>query len=272
MGIALLVINDALSKFLTESYPVGQVVSIRQALGLLVILPYVHWISGWRSLEVHDWRGQAARGVLFTIGSSLMVLSLSLLPIATVISINFVSPLVIAALSGPLLGEQVSARRWLVIALGFAGVLVIIRPGGAAFEWALLVPVAVALINSVRDILTRRLARTESTISVLFWSSNVVAALTACSAVFGWKPIETAALGWFMLVGIVNAGSHFLMIEAFRRARAASVAPLRYTGLVWAALFGYLFWGDVPDLALIAGSLLVIVSGLLLIRWEAQNR
>jgi drug/metabolite transporter (DMT)-like permease len=201
-----------------------------------------------------------------------MVGSLSLLPIATVTSITFATPLLVAAFSGPLLGEKVSVRRWLVILLGFAGVLVIVRPGGAQFHWALLLPIAVAIINCFRDLATRWLARTETSISVLVWSSNIVAAATACSAFFGWSPLTPAATGWFVLVGVINAGSHFLMIEAFRRAHAATVSPLRYTGLLWAALFGYLYWGDVPDAWLIGGSVLVIASGMLLIRLESRVR
>lgn len=272
LGIALLCVSDALSKFLTESYPVGQVISIRQAIGLIVILPYVHWVTGWRALRIRNGFGQGVRGLLFALGSMLMVWALSLLPLATVISITFVSPLLLAALSGPLLKENVGAARWFVIALGFTGVLIIVRPGGAAFQWALLLPVVVAFINCARDMLTRYLARTETSIAVLFWSSNIVAVATAGSVFFGWNPLTHEAIGWFFLVGIVNAGSHFFMIEAFRRAQAVTVAPLRYTGLLWAALLGYLFWGDVPDAWLVGGSAFVITSGLMLIRLESTGR
>ena len=272
VGIALLVLSDALSKFLTESYPIGQVISLRQFAGLIVIVPYAYWVSGWRALRVRNRLGQGGRGLLFAAGSSFIVASLSLLPLATVVSITFVAPLMVAALSGPLLGERVDMRRWLVIVLGFIGVLIIVRPGGAAFEWALLLPIAAALTNSLRDLLTRHLSRTETSVSVLFWSSNIVAVTTACSALFGWTPLTAEATGWFLLVGVINAGSHFFMIEAFRRARAATMSPLRYTGLLWAALLGYLIWGDVPEAWLLAGALLVIASGLMLIRLEATNR
>jgi drug/metabolite transporter (DMT)-like permease len=270
-GIALLSINDALSKFLTSTYPVGQVVSLRQLAGLLVILPYVHGVSGWSALRVHNWIGQCTRGTLFALGSAMMVAALSQLPIATVTSITFAAPLLVAAFSGPVLKEKVSARRWGVIVLGFVGVLIIIRPGGARFHWVLLVPVLVAVINCFRDLLTRHLARTETSISVLFWSSNIVALLTACTAFFGWVPVTTAGAGWFALVGILNASSHFFMIEAFRRARAATVSPLRYTGLLWAAALGYLYWQEVPDEWLLLGSLFVITSGILLVRIESRG-
>src|SRR5688572_30568671 len=124
VGIAFLTANDAVSKYLTQSFPVGQVICLRQAATLLVIVPYVMMATGWGALRVVSWSGQLTRGALFVVGASLMVLGLSLLPLATVITIMFVSPTFIAALSMPLLAERVSVSRWIAIAAGFAGVLI----------------------------------------------------------------------------------------------------------------------------------------------------
>src|SRR5688572_31859927 len=157
-GVALLTANDAVSKYLTESHPVGQVICLRQAATLLVIVPYVMAVTGWGALRVASWSGQVTRGLLFVANAGLIVLALSLLPLATVITIMFASPILTAAVSLPMLAERVGPQRWIAILAGFAGVLIVVRPGAAGFEWALLVPVAAAVANSLRDVMTRLLS------------------------------------------------------------------------------------------------------------------
>jgi drug/metabolite transporter (DMT)-like permease len=211
-GVALLTANDAVSKYLTESHPVGQVICLRQAATLLVIVPYVMLVSGWSALRVVSWPGQITRGLLFVANAALIVLGFSLLPLATVIMIMFSSPIFLALMSGTLLGERVSLERWIAILAGFAGVLIVIRPGASAFEWALLIPVAASFANALRDIVTRRLSRTETSIAILFWSTLIVMAAGALSAPFGWTAVSATSAVWFVAAGVFNAAAHFLMI------------------------------------------------------------
>ncbi|MCC7484665.1 MAG: DMT family transporter [Burkholderiales bacterium] len=269
-GIALLTLNDAVSKHLVHSFPVGQVVCIRQAATLIVIVPYVMFVTGWGALRVVSPAGQLVRGLLFVAGAALMVWGLSVLPLATVITLLFVAPFFIAVFSAPMLAERVTADRWIAIGAGFAGVLIVMRPGGTGFAWTLLIPVACALTNALRDLLTRRLARTETSISILFWSTIIVAAAGATTAPFGWRPVDTTAAAWFVAVGVLNAGAHFLMIEAYRLAPAAVVAPVRYIGLVWAILLGYLAWGELPDAWVYAGAAVIVASGIGMVRAESR--
>ena len=271
-GILLLTLNDAVSKYLTQSFPVGQVICLRQAATLIFIVPYVMLATGWGALRVVSWPGQLTRGALFVAGASMMVLGLSLLPIATVITIMFVSPTFIAALSMPMLAERVGMSRWIAILAGFAGVLIVVRPGGAAFEWALLIPVAGSFVNALRDIMTRRLARTETSIGILFWSAIIVTAASATTAVSGWQPVSLDAVAWFAALGVLNAGAHFLLIEGYRLAEAAVVAPVRYTGLIWAVVLGYVVWGDLPDAWVVAGAAVIVASGVYMIRSESRPR
>lgn len=271
-GAALLSMNDAASKHLAEAYPVGQVLCLRQTASLLFIVPYALYLDGWSAFRIGNRTGQAIRGFLFLATAILMVLGLSLLPIATVTAIAFASPIFVAALSMPLLNERVGWRRWLAVLAGFAGVLVIVRPAGAAFEWALLVPVAAALANGLRDIFTRHLARTDSSISILFWSTVIVAGAAAFSAPFGWQPLTGDAILWFLVNGAVAAGAHFLMIEALRLGEAALIAPFRYTALLWAIIYGFILWGDLPGPWVLAGGGMVIASNIYMIRREAQRR
>jgi drug/metabolite transporter (DMT)-like permease len=268
-GILFLTLNDAVSKYLTQSFPVGQVVCLRQAATLLNIVPYVALVTGFGALRVVSWRGQLLRGVLFVGGAAFMVVGLSVLPLATVITIMFVSPAFIAALSAPLLGERVGLHRWLAILGGFAGVLIVLRPGGTSFEWALLIPVAGALVNSFRDIMTRRLARTETSVAILFWSAVIVTVANAMTAPV-WEPVPPTAVAWFLLVGFLNTGAHFLLIEAYRMAEAAVVAPVRYTGLIWAGVLGFVVWDHLPDMWLLVGAAVIVASGIYMIRAESK--
>ena len=265
VGVAFLTANDAVSKYLTESHPVGQVICLRQAATLLVIVPYVMAVTGWGALRVASWSGQVTRGLLFVANAGLIVLALSLLPLATVITIMFASPIITAAVSLPMLAERVGPQRWIAILAGFAGVLIVIRPGATGFEWALLVPVAAAVANSLRDVMTRLLSRTETSIAILFWSTLIVMAAGALTAPFGWQPVSPTAAAWFVLAGVFNAAAHFLLIVALRLGEAAVITPVRYTSLIWATAIGYLVWRELPDAWVLAGSAVIIASGIALI-------
>ena len=272
-GAAVLLLNDAVAKLLTESYSVAQVLSLRQLIALVPVLLVVHFRSGWSSLRVTDWPGQIVRGSAFIATAWLMVSSLAALPLPVVTAIAFASPLFVAALSVPLLAEHVGWRRWSAICVGFAGVLIIVRPGSTAFVWPLLLPVGAALANGLRDIMTRRVARHDSSISILFWSGLMVAATGIPSAAIGdWIWVPPTDWAWFGLVGLLNAGAHFLMIEALRHGEAALVAPFRYSALIWSVIIGFLVWGELPGLWVVAGALLVAGSGVYMIRRETRSR
>ena len=261
-GAALIAANDAATKLLTQSYPVGQVLCLRHASTLLLIVPYIAWVTGWPALRVTRWTGQVWRGVLFIGTAACMVWSLSVLPLVLVTTIVFASPIFVAILSAPLLGEHVSVKRWIVILVGFGGVIVALRPGDTTFHWLLLLPVITAAINGFRDIITRQLSRTETSISILFWSTLIVMAAGLLSAPFGWNAVSFEGAGLFIAAGLFNAGAHFLMIESLRYAPAAAVAPVRYTILLWAMVFGFVFWREVPDAAVLVGAALIIGSTL----------
>jgi drug/metabolite transporter (DMT)-like permease len=250
---------------------VGQVICLRQAATLLVIVPYVMAVTGWGALRVASWPGQVTRGLLFVANAALIVLALSLLPLATVITIMFASPIITAAVSLPMLAERVGPQRWLAVLAGFAGVLIVVRPGAAGFEWALLIAVAAAVANSLRDVMTRLLSRTETSIAILFWSTLIVMAAGALTAPFGWQPVTATAAAWFVLAGVFNASAHFLLIEALRLGEAAVITPVRYTSLIWATLIGYVVWRELPDAWVFAGSAVIIASGVYIVRAEARK-
>ncbi len=268
LGILLITANDAATKHLVQTYPVGQVIGLRQAATLLVLLPYVMLFSHWSQLRMVDVRGQMTRGLLFIAGSALIVWSLAELPLATAITMLFLSPVFMALLAVPMLKERIGRHRWVAVIGGFVGVLIILRPGAAAFQWALLLPLAAAAINSLRDVLTRRMARSESSMSMLFWSNIILMAGGFATLPLGWKPVDGVAAMWIVAAGVFNGTAHFCMIEALRSGEASMLAPIRYTALLWAALFGYLIWGEVPDAWLWAGAAVVVATSLHMINEE----
>jgi drug/metabolite transporter (DMT)-like permease len=271
MGILLLTANDATTKYLVQSHPIGQVVGLRQAATLLVLIPYMMFFSRWSLLRVVDLRGQLLRGMLFIIGSMLIVWSLAVLPLATAITMLYLSPIFMVILSVPLLGERISRHRWIAVIGGFAGVLIIMRPGAAAFQWVLLLPLLAAMVNALRDVITRRLARTETSISILFWSNIILMAGGFATLPLGWAPVSTHDAFWFVAAGIFNGTAHFCIIEALRTGEASAMAPIRYTALLWAALLGFLLWGEVPELWLLAGAVVIVGSSLYMIRAERRG-
>lgn len=271
LGAGVLTMNDAVSKYLVESYPIGQILALRQAAALLMILAYVAWTGAWRDLRISNRVGHAVRGVLHVASAALIVWALSLLPIATVTAIAFSAPIVVLTFSMRVVGEQVSWKRWIAVLIGFAGVIVIIRPGGVSFEWALLIAVAAAFTNGLRDLLTRRLARTDTSLSVLFWASVLVIIAALFTIPFGWRPLTLSASVWFVINGLLNASAHFLMIEALRLGDAALISPFRYTAILWATLAGFLVWHHFPDALTLFGAALLIVSGILVARGDASR-
>ncbi len=262
----LLTLNDATTKWLTETYQVWQVLALRQLCSLLLIVPYIHLVTGWGVLKVTNRPGMALRSLLFVATTGTIVVSFSLLPLALVTAIAFSSPLFVVAFSHLFTQEKVGLRRWLAVLAGFAGVLVIVRPGEAGFEMVLILPVLAAFFAGSRDIMTRGLSRTESSISILLWSNlAVVCVAMIVTTVQGWQAITGAAALLLLVNGALNAGAHFLIIEALRLGEASLVSPFRYSGLIWAIMLGLVIWGDFPDSWTLAGAALLVASGVYII-------
>lgn len=265
-GAGLLTLNDAVSKHLTEHYPIGQVIGLRQAAAMLFIMPYAWLTAGRAALRAVNVRGQFLRGMLFVLGNVFVLGSLAQLPLSFVIAVLFASPLFVALLSSAMLGERVRTPHWIAIGVGFAGVLLIVRPAGAGFHWMLLLPLAAAFTNGLRDTYTRRLSRTESSIAMLFWSGVLVMLAGFLTWPLGWRPVDLAGALWLVFAGLLNACAHFMVIEAFRLGPAALVAPFRYTGLIWAMGLGYLVWRETPDAMMLAGAAVVAGAGLYMLK------
>lgn len=266
LSALLLTLNDATTKWLTQSNEVLEVLALRQLWSLLLIACYIHFVTGWGTVKVVNRRGMALRSVFFAATTATIVLSFSLLPLVLVTAIAFASPLFVVAFSHLFTDEAVGQRRWLAVIAGFAGVLMIVRPGASGFELILILPVLVALFGGVRDVITRGLSQTDSSISILLWSNLVVVVFAfAAASIQGWQEITGMSALLMMLNGTLNAGAHFLMIESFRLGEASLVSPFRYSGLIWATILGLVVWGEYPDSWTLAGAAILVASGVYII-------
>ena len=270
LAAAILTVHDTGTKILLETYSVGQIVAVRQIFSLTVLAVIIQLTSGWVAVRVVNRVAIATRSALFVVTTVLIVASLGVLPIATVLAIVFASPLTVAVLSVPLLGERVGPRRWAAIIVGFVGVLVILRPASPEFNFWLLLPVAAALASGTRDICTRWAGRTDGTMAILFWSNAATVVCGLATLPFVWVAMPFAHYALLFVLALLNTAAHFLMIYALRAGDAALVSPFRYTALVWAVLLGFVVWGDIPDQWTIVGSSIVVISGIYLALREAR--
>ncbi len=272
MSIAavILTVHDTGTKILLETYAANQIIAVRQSFGLLLIAAIIHFTTDWSVITVVNRQAMAWRCLTFITTTVLIVLSLNVLAIATVLAIVFASPLVVAFLSVPFLGERVGPWRWAAILAGFIGVLIILRPADPAFNLLLLVPVAAALSSGARDLITRWAGRTETSLGILFWSNVAIVIVAGATLPLNWQAVALEHWAILLATAVLNTMAHFLMIYALTVGDAALVSPFRYTALVWAVVLGYLVWGDIPDRWTITGSLIVVASGILLAIREAR--
>jgi len=259
----LLTVNDGMVKWLAQSYPVGQVMTLR---GAFVIVFVVLWAMSRRrtsELRVSNWRLQLTRGALMSISTFLFVTALTLMPIADAIAIAFAGPVIATALAALLLHESVGWRRWTAIAIGFSGVVVMLRPTPDLIRLVAVVPLLAATVGAFRDIVTRKMGTGgESTAAIMLISTSVVTIVGLLSIPAGWAPLKITDLTLFVASAFLVAFAQALMIESFRIGEVGLVGPFKYTSLVWAVLLGLLVWGDLPDTWTWIGSALVVGSGL----------
>ncbi|HJM90949.1 MAG: DMT family transporter [Alphaproteobacteria bacterium] len=274
IGGLLLTTQDGICKWLTAEFHPGEVMFYR---GLFTFVPIIVIIAvrsgGIHQLATRNLKGTMIRAALGAGTSVFVVVSFIFLPLADALAIIFLSPIMLTALSGPMLGEPVGWRRWLAVFIGFAGVMLMIRPSAEGIPYYYFFPLLAALLSALRDVATRRLRNDDSSASILFYS--MVAGLLAGAIsmpMFGAHWPSPTQWGLFAAAGILNSLSHLLTIQALLLAPGGTMAPFRYLSLIWAAVMGYLIWGDVPDGWKLAGAALVVGAGLFILYREMRGR
>ncbi|MEM8974067.1 MAG: DMT family transporter [Pseudomonadota bacterium] len=271
-SVILLTCNDTIVKSLSGHYPTGQLLFIR---GLCVwpwIVGLAIWYGGLHTLKVKSFDGQILRSCCVIASAFLFVAGLKVLPLAETVAAAFTGPLFITALAPLMLGERVGWRRWLAVCIGFGGALVMIRPGTEALQLALLFPLASAFCAGLRDVITRRIAQTESPVAVLAVATAAVMLAGLATVPFAWVDLQPDHVWRFALSGAVIAPAQLLMIEAFRRGEAAVVAPFKYTSLIWALILGFLVFGDFPDAWTLTGAAIIMSAGLYVLHRETLHK
>jgi drug/metabolite transporter (DMT)-like permease len=260
-AVVLFSLADAIGKWGGgEGFAAPQIVFFRYLFGLLP-LALVLWWNGWQAVRTRRPVAHAVRAVLMSSALALFFWGLKYVPLADAIAVAFTAPLFITALSVPMLGERVGVPRWLAVVVGFAGMLVIVRPGTDSFQPEMMVIVLSAFVFALGITYTRRLTRTETVAGMFTWTTVVSLAVFGPLAVLNWQVPEPNHLGGFAVLGLLGGGAHYLVAIAYRNAPAAVVAPQEYMALIWGAIIGWLVWGDVPSGWTWAGAAIVAAAG-----------
>jgi len=253
---------DTATKVSTAAVPVVMGVWFRyafQAVAMSIVLLPRHGLTLLRTAHP---KYQALRGTLLLGSSVFAFLSLRYMPMAEFTAIVLLTPLAVTLLASVVLKEQVSALRWGLVAGGFAGTLVILRPGGEAFSWAMLLPIGLVVTNAWFQLLTSKLVQTENPLTMNFYTGWMGALLASVALPFAW----TALPSWhwwalLCLMGLMGTVGHFILILAFQRAPASTLTPYLYAQIAFAMLGGWIVFSRVPDLLSLAGIGLIAVCG-----------
>ncbi len=253
---------DTTTKFISASVPLLMALWFRYAFQAVATTVTVLPLRGLSALRTLHPRFQVLRGVLLLTSSLFAFASLKYMPVGEFTAIVMIAPLAITLLAATVLKERVSPMRWTLVAGGFAGTLVIIRPGGEAFHWASLLPVGLVASNSWFQILTSKLARTEDPLTMHLYTGWVGTLLASLALPFAW----TALPAWWLwaclcFMGLMGTVGHFFLILAYQRAPAATLTPYLYSQIAFAMLGGWLVFSHLPDAWSLAGMAMIAVCG-----------
>ncbi|PTM41193.1 DMT family transporter [Bosea sp. 124] len=268
-GIALVLLAsifltsaDMVSKLLTLEIPPLQVAWLRYGTFSVIMLAIVWRRGGIERLRTQRPMLQFLRGIGVLASSIFFVTALRYMPLADATATGFVAPLFVTALSIPILGETIGWRRWTATLIGFVGVVIVVRPGGAGFHIASLLAVISAFAWAFAMIMTRMMSRTESPLATLTYSATIGFGLTSLAMPFLWGPVTPVILLMGIFVGASSTVGHWLIVLAYRHADASLLAPFSYIQLLWASLFGFLIFTVLPDVWTLVGAVIIAGSGL----------
>jgi drug/metabolite transporter (DMT)-like permease len=271
VGVGVFSLMDASGKFLVDTQSVFQIVAFRGVISILLLAPILFRSHGIHLLRARRPGGLVLRSSLGVGAMLLFFIGIRYIPLADAAAIGFSGAIFMTAMSAILLREAVGWRRWVAVLTGFAGALIIAQPGSDSFHWAGLLMIGCALLYAGMMTMTRLLTRTDSNAAMVFYHSVISALVGLVALPFVWV---TPTWGEFLLLcgmGVLATAGHILLAQAFRIAPIAVLAPFEYTALAWAALLGFLVWGDVPGSHVWIGAAILILSGLYILYREARE-
>lgn len=290
IGMATASLMDATIKSLSDGYPLHEIVMARSVVAIFLTIFIVHLEGGLSLLATKRPFVHLTRGLLIVVANMTFYMAISFMPLAEATALFFVSPLIITALSVPFLGEKVGWRRWIGIIAGFFGVIIMIRPGVNTISIYSFLPIIAASAYASTQIITRRLGVTEKASVMSFYISLTFIVIAGCFWWFigdgslsgkydpkveflfrAWKMPDSGDAMLMVFVGILVAIVGYMLSQAYRVANASIVAPFEYVTLPLAILWGYLFWGEIPDLQAAIGMALIVGSGLYIFLREKRT-
>ena len=261
---------SAASKWLVGIYPVGEVLCLRSFASLIagaaVILP----VSGLSAFATHRPRDHLARGLSQSISQLCLLLAFSLMPLAGAVAINFSAPLFAALVSIIWLKEPAGFARGAALIIGFVGVLIVTNPGSNSLTLGALFALTNAVMYGTVTVAVRGMTRTESANTLVMWQLAVLAFFHSFLLLFGWRSPSAIDAAMLFGTGFTNAIGQWFWTKALQFAPAPAVTPFYYLMLIWALMFGFFIWGDVPSASLLLGSAIVVITGLFLFLREAR--
>lgn len=279
LGIALMAltslvfsIQDGLSRYLAEAANTVMIVTVRFwfLAGFVVLLALRQGGLRATAASRHPWL-QAFRGLVLAAEVCILIWAFAALGLAASHAVFAAAPLLVAALSGPLLGERVGWRRWAAIGVGFCGILVILRPGAGVFDPRLAVPLLAALMWALYVILTRRVQREDSSATSLFWTGVLGAVALTPFGLWSWEPLSPADWGWMGALCLTALLSQWMLIKVYEVAEASAVQPFAYLQLVFASGIGVAVFGEALHATTVIGAAIVVGAGLFTL-WRERVR
>ena len=270
LGVLLILVScltlashDGLSKYLTQLYPVFLVIWARYLSQTALMIALFTPRMGRRVFHTLRPKLQICRGLSLVSVSMLFISGLSYIPLAEATAVIFLAPLMVT-IASRLLGEQVSRAQWLAVGFGLVGVMIIVRPGGALFTPAVLLPFGAALSFTVYQLITRRLSATDHPVTSNFITSLVGSLVMSVLVFFNWQTPTLHDALMMAALGAMAMSGHLLLTNAFRFASAAALAPFTYSQIIFAGVVGKISFGHTPDLGAMVGMAIIIASGLVM--------
>ena len=281
LGVIVFSVQDAIIKKLSGDYAVTQTVFVRCLVATPILLVMVHFEVGLRALASRQARPLVWRGAILLVAYTTYFMSIAALPLAEVVALFFTAPVLVTLLSRPMLGERVTVHSWIALAIGFAGTLVILKPGSSVFEPAALLALLSAATYAYAMVLARRIGGTEAATVMSFYQNSVYITGSVAMAIafhlagftslphpsldFLVRPWAVASwfdLGLMAACGVIAALGATLLAHAYKSASANLVTVFEYTGMIWVPLWGFLFFQEVPSIATAIGIVLIVSAGL----------
>jgi drug/metabolite transporter (DMT)-like permease len=262
-AVATFAVMDVTMKKLVESYPSMQVTFIRGAASLPFLLGATALFGRWSDLIPHRWPLHVLRGFLGVGTLWCFVYALNVLSLADTYAIFMSAPLLITALSVPMLREHVGWRRWAAVLVGLVGVIIVLKPSGAGLiTIGGVAALASAVMYAVSAITVRILSRTDSSAATVYWTLLLLTLISGALATTHWVPLDSRHWPWIAGLGLSGAVGQYLFTRAFRLAAPSAIAPIEYTALMWGMMFDWLLWMTAPSSRMLFGAAIIVASGM----------